>query len=223
MVERKGRRKLIEAMLASGGLEEVVLQCLSDRTVVSDVFRLLFHKDETLEHRAAWVLGQVASKDEGLARRLLERLTWAMNDESGQYCPGAPYAIAYIAASAPKEPVKGFVSVLVHALEDDGHAHEVLSALGLIVETYRDEVLEVMPKVLSFLRHKDPKTRAMAARVAQRASVEIDDETYSALVADTSPVTYVEALHPVTTTVRDIVLHGNLRPCDNGTTCKKKG
>ncbi len=227
MPQSVARRELVRGLLAAGRDEEVSRAVAQDPTLMSDVFRLLYHEDAVLRHRAAAVLGEAARQHPGRARSLLERLTWALNDESGNHCPGAAVAIAEVALGLPAAAA-GFVPVLLSAIEEGGASGpvggtnppaEVLWAAGHLARAFPGAVGDFVPALLGHLSHPDPAIRALSARALIRVGAPIPPDTLKALLADTEEVEYVECGYPVRRTIRDLVLHETLAPCCAGGTC----
>lgn len=232
MIEESiARRDLLLGLLAAGRGEEVASAVIQDPTLIPDVFRLLYHSDLVVRHRAAAVLGEAAHKHPARARPLLERLAWAMNDESGNHCPGAAAAIAEVAVAQPHEAA-GFVPVLVAMCGDDALIEDprqvetlagVLWAAGHLARAFAPDVSEASPALFRLLAHPEPRIRGLAARALVRLGSSFPPETLKALLADTAEVEYVECGHLVRRTIRDLVLHETLAPCCGGGTCRPLG
>jgi len=220
MASQIGRRELLQALLAEGRFEEVARAAILDSSLIPDVFRLLYHADPVIQHRAAACLAEAVRHHPERARPLLERLAWAMNDESGNYCPGAPVAMAELANARPEE-AKGFVPPLLGAVEEEPPDPNFLWAAGILVASFPEEVGAHTSRFLGLLSHDAPLVRALAARVLIRLRVPFPPDRLKALLSDSTEVTDVECLHPVTRTVRDVVLHETIAPCCGGGSCSK--
>lgn len=97
------------------------------------LWRFLYHGDEAVRHRAARAFGRAVALWSGdrpeLAREVLRRLFWAMNEESGSVCWGAPEAAGEILRHRP-ELCGDFVPLLVSLLPDPALRRGVLWALA---------------------------------------------------------------------------------------------
>ncbi len=226
MPESVARRELLRGLLAAGRDEEVARAVAQAPSLVPDIFRLLYHPDAVLRHRAAAVLGEAARRHADRARSLLERLAWARNDESGNHCPGAAAAIAEVALGGPAE-AEGFVRTLFGEIVVFGESEEnvsdlpeVLWAAGRLARAFPEAVGAAQPTLLRLLSHADPVVRALSARALIRLNSPIPPGTLKTLLADTEEVEYVECGYPVRRTIRDLVLHETLAPCCAGGTCR---
>ncbi len=228
MPESVARRALIEGLLETGREEEVSRAVVQDPSLIPDVVRLLYHQDAVLRHRAATVLGQATRAHPERARPLLDRLMWALNDESGNHCPGAAVAIAEIALGRPDEAA-GFLPVLLSALEEaeslvpvggTSPLTEVLWAAGRLARTFPHVVAAFAPALLDLLSWPDPRVRALSARALLRLGSAIPKETLKRLLADTAEIEYVECGYLVRRTIRDLVLRETLAPCCANGTCR---
>lgn len=97
------------------------------------LWRFLYHPEDTVRWRAADALGQMVARQSEdrpeLAREVLRRLFWAMNEESGSVCWGAPEAVGEILSRKPELCVE-FVPVLVSHLSDRTLRPGVVRALA---------------------------------------------------------------------------------------------
>ncbi|MGQ9533351.1 MAG: DVU0298 family protein [Desulfotomaculales bacterium] len=97
------------------------------------LWRFLYHEDGAVRRRAAGAFGRaVARQSEDrpeLAREVLRRLFWGMNEESGSVCWGAPEAAGEILRHRP-ELCGDFVPLLVSLLSDPALRRGVLRALA---------------------------------------------------------------------------------------------
>ncbi len=221
-----GRRELLQGLLGAGHVEDVSRAVAQDPSLIPDVFRLLYHPDPVLRHRAATVVGEAARHHPGRARSLLERLVWALNDESGNHCPGAAAALAEVVLASPVEG-RGFVPVLMSQVEEasdptasPGAVVEALWAAGRLARAFPEAVSAVAPTLVGLLSHREPLVRALSVRALIRLQTPIPPEAVRLLLADTAEVEYVEHGHPVRRTVRDLVLHETLAPCCGDGSCR---
>lgn len=97
------------------------------------LWRFLYHADEAVRRRAAGAFGRAVARWSGgrpeRAREVLRRLFWAMNEESGSVCWGAPEAAGEILRHRP-ELCEDFVPLLVSLLPDPALRRGVLWALA---------------------------------------------------------------------------------------------
>ncbi len=133
--KQKGRDlkpKVLE-ILKSDGLDQILdaLCRLPARQVINSLFPLLCNSDEQLKWRAVTGMGAVVANlaDENieLARVIVRRLMWQLNDESGGIGWGAPEAIGEILASH-EGLAKEYANILTSYIKEDGNflEHEPL-------------------------------------------------------------------------------------------------
>jgi len=192
-------------------VEEAGRAAVEERQAFQGLVRLLYDEDLTVRHRAAAALGVVARIAPDRTRALPERLAWAMNDESGMTCRGAPAAIAEIGVARP-DLARGFVPVLVSHLDDDGQLEAILWAAGTLARAFPAEVAAIGPALDEFLKHPRPAVRAMAVRALARARHFGPGEPFWDLLADTSEVEYWDCCGMVRQTVREVAIRELVAP-----------
>ena len=103
----RGRQRKEEArkILLARNFSDLQTWYESERTAVRTLSSLLFDADRLVCWRAAEALGRTAAleneRDPEIVQRLLRRLFWQLNDESGNLGWYAPQAIAEILANTP--------------------------------------------------------------------------------------------------------------------------
>lgn len=211
-------KELLRAFIVADRLNEVANAVAQQRPLFKDLYRLLYDPSWLIRHRAALVMGNVVRSNPHWAREVLERLLWAINDESGNHCPGAAGAIAEVAL-ANWEVGKGFVPPLLALLEEGrgtpSHI-ELLWAIGLLAPRFKDTVSASIPTISKYLDCSDPLAVALAARALIRLGASFDNKKRDNLLANTSEVSYPEQGYLVTRTVRQVVLHESLAVCCSG-------
>jgi len=144
-------------------LEELEALLVQQPGVWRRLWRFLYHGDEAVRQRAAGAFGlAVALHSEGrpeLAREVLRRLFWAMNEESGSVCWGAPEAVGEVLRHRP-ELCDDFVPLLVSLLSDPALRRGVLRALARLGPecAAAGEAREALRSCL-----EDPEVRAAVA------------------------------------------------------------
>lgn len=210
----------ITQYVQDGQHESVARKAVEKRAAFRAVFKLLYHEDLLTRHQAAMVLGRVAVMSPNLGRTLQERLSWAMNDESGTYCNGAAAAMAEVALVQP-DTLRGFVPVLLSHLDDveEEHIAQVLWAIGRLAAAFPRETEASRSEVMRFLGHEDASVRAMAARAIIRMKVPPESDALKDLMSDPAEVEYVECNQRIQRSIRDLILRETLTPgCPCGRT-----
>jgi hypothetical protein len=160
-------RKELRTRLLGGELNAVAQEAAADRRVVRGLVKLLYDELLGVRHLAAAALGIVAELEPGRVAQIPSRMLWALNDESGMNCHGAAAAVAEIAVRRPAI-AGGFVSPLVHYLDDEHHLAEVLWAIALLAESYPEAISDLRPHIEPLVSSSDSSIRAMSARALIR-------------------------------------------------------
>jgi hypothetical protein len=164
-----GQRERARALLQAGDAEELARVAAGDQRLARGLMALLYDDDPDTRHQAAAALGRVAAHAPNRSRVLLDRLWWTFADEAATFCPGAPLAIAHIALAQP-EISRGFVSPLVHLLDDPGHLPDVLRSIVLLAPAFPEAVVDLPARIEPLVGHQD----AAVARLAERALASLD-------------------------------------------------
>jgi hypothetical protein len=137
-----------------------------EKRVVSRLISFLYG-DELLIFRSAeaigLICGEIGRADEEFVKRILRRLFWHLNDESGAYCKGAPVAIGEIGRNAAT-PFEGFKNMTVSLL-DNGEVERkyVIYAIGRAARNIHNAYPNPVEKLVPLLKHESPEIRAYTA------------------------------------------------------------
>ncbi len=135
------------------------------RTVTS----LLFSADPLLRWRAVEGLGHLcgwkaAKGDPGVARRLIRRLLWGMNDESGSIIWNAPEAIAEIIVHV-RPLLPKFAPILLSNIDLEPFPRGIHWSMARLSGVSPAEMVDVRTAMHKSLQADDPFLRAHAAAV----------------------------------------------------------
>jgi HEAT repeat protein len=155
-------RPRVRALLERGDFPAVLELVAVERGVARALVSLLYDPDETVRWRAVSALGHLAGTHPELARPLVTRLLWTLNDESGGIGWMSAPALGEIGRRAP-ELLRDAVRVVVHYLEDPTLLSGALWAIGRLAPAYPDETREIVPKLEGLCTAADPAVRAHAA------------------------------------------------------------
>lgn len=160
-------------MLAEGRLDEVAALSDQEGNVVSAVVSRLYEADALARFRAADALGRtsarVMQRERGAIERLLEKLSWSLNEESGATAWGAPQGIGEVIlcdAHWAADYCPLLVSYLDHDdvyLDTDIMVHGVTHALGRVGGRYPQVGGSAVDSLLRRLGDHDETTRGLAA------------------------------------------------------------
>lgn len=137
---------------------EVILEDTNLKRTSSKIISLLYEDDFTI-FRAGEALGLTISyfdsSEQDFVRKILNKLFWHLNDESGAYCRGAPVGIGEIGRTSPIT-FEGFKNKTVSLLDDWEVEHKfVIYAIGRAVENIRDAYPEPVEKLIPFLKSEN--------------------------------------------------------------------
>jgi HEAT repeat protein len=133
-----------------------------ERGGVRALVSLLYDPDERIRWRAVSALGHLAGSHPELARPLVTRLLWTLNDESGGIGWMSAPALGEVGRNSPPL-LREAVRVVVHYLDDPTLLPGVLWAIGRLAPAYPAETREVLPELVDRCASADPAVRAHAA------------------------------------------------------------
>lgn len=157
------RRSAVRGHLERGAYAAALEAVAAGRGGVRALVSLLYDPDELVRWRAVSALGQLAGADPDLARPLVTRLLWTLNDESGGIGWMSAPALGEIGRCAPPL-LREAVRVVVHYLDDPTLLSGVLWAIGRLAPAFPVETREVVPQIVRCCTSPDPAARANAAR-----------------------------------------------------------
>jgi hypothetical protein len=177
--ETSGRevRQRLSELLGADDLRTAVdeLREWPRRRVLRALLACLCDEDEERKGRAVSILGvltaDLAEEDLEEARKLMRRLMWSLNEESGSSGWGAPEAMAEIMA-IHEGLAQEYAHMLVSYMREDGNYLEnpllqrgLLRGVGRLAET-RPALMKrhgTAPHLLPFLQSSDKVVRGLAA------------------------------------------------------------
>jgi HEAT repeat protein len=195
-------RRSVRVHLERGEYAPVLEMVAADRGVLRALVSLLYDPDELVRWRAVSALGHLAGAQPELARSLVTRLYWSLNDESGGIGWMSAPALGEIGRRAP-QLLSQCVRPLVRYLDEPFLLPGALWAIGRLAPAYPAETQEVVPEVALCCSSDDPSVRAQAARALGAVG---DGRARPALVAlaqDERPVRLYAGGQLVTKEVRE--------------------
>jgi len=170
----KSRLQQLFTQYESEAATEEVLR-LPPRMTVNPLFAFIQSGDPGIKWPAVRCFGAVVSKlaDEDLesARRIVRRLMWSLNDESGGIGWGSAEAMGEVLARHPALASE-YLSILLSYARADGNylEHEPLQrgllwGIGRVAERQPDLVRAAVPHFMVYLSSPDAGVRGLAARL----------------------------------------------------------
>ncbi len=157
------QRRAVRAYLERGDFAPLLGLARAERGVVRALVSLLYDGDELVRWRAVSAIGRLAAVQPELARPLVTRLLWTLNDESGGIGWMSAPALGEIGRNAPAL-LRDAIRVVVHYPDDPTLLAGVLWAIGRLAPAYPAEVREAVPDLLRHCASADPAVRAHAVR-----------------------------------------------------------
>ncbi len=166
-------------IVEQGNLDEIAALAEESSSVPTVLMSRLFAAEARTRWRAADAMGRacevIGRRDPSKVRHVLQRLVWALNDESGTTGWGVPQAIGEVIRSdvgLAREFAPLLVAYLEHedvAVGTDVLVHGVIYALGRIGERWPEVVRDGIPAMRARLGDGDATTRGLAAWALGRA------------------------------------------------------
>jgi HEAT repeat protein len=195
-------RQAVRALLERGDYPPALELAAADRRVVRALVSLLCDPEELLRWRAVSALGRLAGTHPDLARPLVTRLYWSLNDESGGIGWMSAPALGEIGRRAPALLCQ-CVRPLVRYLDEPFLLPGALWAIGRLAPAYPAETREVVPEVVQCCSSADPAARAQGAHALGEIGDGRARPALGALAHDEGPATLYRHGQLVTKQVRE--------------------
>jgi rubrerythrin len=173
--DRRSIRDRVRELLRAPDFDESMkeLMGLPRRPVMSALSINFLNEDERIRWRAITAFGvaaaDLADKDMEAGRVILQRLMWNLNEESGNYAPGAAEAMAEIMA-ANRGLADEFAHVLVSFitpgglyLDDEQLLKGAIWGIGRLAQKRPELLKDALAPLATFLGSRDPQLRGLAA------------------------------------------------------------
>jgi len=204
-------RKDIATLIEAGRLDEIASLAERSSSVPTILMSRLYDANTIARWRAADAMGRacavLAQREPDKVRQVLQRLVWALNDESGTTGWGVPQAIGEIICR-DSALAREFAPMLVAYLQDEHVAvgtdvlvHGVVHAIGRAAERDADLVRPAVPALQSLLADTNATTRGLAAWALGRIRAKEASRHLQALLQDAAPAELYEAGELVRTDV----------------------
>lgn len=181
------RKAAVRRLLEKRDLPAIDYWGQHDRNALRTLTSLLFETDPLLQWRAIEALGRVAGlagrQDLESVRRLIRRLLWLMNDESGGICWVAPEAIAEVMHNLPAL-LDEFGRVLASFLVEEPFEIGVRWGIARVGSLKREEFEHIVPLLHDSLLHSDPRWRGYALLALHGLGEQPDPEVIEKLAVD---------------------------------------
>jgi len=200
MTSRRALREQITALLEAGDFASLAALAGREGSVAAQLTAFLFAPGELLHWRATEGLGYVAAAQPEQARKVISRLIYQLNEDSGSFGWGAASALGEMGRHH-LPVVEEILPMFYGFLEQDFARIPMLWGLGRLWEVHPQALPEAVPLLFGFLKDPDPQVRGLAVWCLGRVRPEGMDEALPALLEDDAPVEFYDREQMQHTTV----------------------
>jgi len=200
---RRVLREEIIAMLREADYAALRALAAEEPRLGELLLQFLYDPGDLLHWRALEALGQVAQAQPGQVEKLINRLLWLLNEDSGSFGWGAAAALGEIGRnqiSLVSEIIPRFCGFL----ENEFSRGSMLWGLGRLAEVAPDRLREVLPMIVPFLTSAPPEERGLAAWALGKAGYGEAAGELQALRSDDRPVAIYDRGELRQTTVAEL-------------------
>lgn len=162
MKSRAALRQEVQALLKEGNFPELVSLAGRESFVTSILLQFLYDPNAPLHWRALEGLGHVAHGHPHQVQKVISRLLWLLNEDSGSFGWGAAAALGEIGRHE-LPLVAHIISMFCGFLELTFSRAPMLWGIGRMAEVHPEELHEVVPYILPCLEDSDPQVRGLSA------------------------------------------------------------
>jgi hypothetical protein len=181
-------RRRVRELLSSEDFEQVLseLRKISPRKAINPLISVFYDSDPELRQKAINAFGQMvadlANEDMEVARVIMRRLMWTLNDESGGIGWGAPEAMAEAMACHPRL-AEEYVHILLSYIREDGNFLEyaplrrgALWGIGRLAQVYPEMLIELdaAKYIRPYLEDDDDSSMELSALALRMLGDETD-------------------------------------------------
>ncbi|MBM4294462.1 MAG: hypothetical protein FJ126_06090 [Deltaproteobacteria bacterium] len=187
MTSRRNLKEQITALLQARDFAGLVALAGLDSRVAPALLQFLYNPRELLQWRAIEGLGHVAEAYPRQVQKLIGRLLWLLNEDSGSFGWGAAAALGEIGRRRI-ELMAEIIPMFCGFLDEEFSRESMLWGVGRLAEVHPDRLDEVVPRVADLLAQDDPQVRGLAARCLGKAKYRPAVPALRDLLKDERPV-----------------------------------
>ncbi len=161
MTKRQLREKIV-ALLRENDFAALVELAGQEKSVADILLQFLYDPRDILLWRALEGLGHVAGAHPEQVRKLIPRLLWLLNEDSGSSSWGAAAALGVVGRYR-LELVRDIIPMFCGFLWEDFSRAPMLWGIGRLAEVHPEVLAEVVPDMVPGLSDADPLVRALSA------------------------------------------------------------
>lgn len=187
MKSRAALRREVRICLDDADYPALVEMAGREPRVVAILLQSLYDPRELLHWRALEGLGHVAHGHPPQVQKVINRLLWLLNEDSGSFGWGAAAALGEIARH--EFPlVAEIIPMFCGFLEGPFSRGPMLWGIGRLAEVHPESLAEVRPFLLPCLEDDDPQVRALSAWALGRLKAEEARSGLKKLLTDAHPL-----------------------------------
>lgn len=187
MKSRVELRQEISALLGEGNFAALVTLAGEESPVSGLLMQYLYDPHDPLHWRALEGLGHVAHGHPRQVQKIITRLLWLLNEDSGSFGWGAAAALGEIGRHE-LSVVADIIPMFCGFLEESFSRVPMLWGIGRLAEVHPDKLDEVRPFILPALEDDDPQARGLAAWALGKLREPGARKGLENLLGDDSPV-----------------------------------
>jgi hypothetical protein len=162
MKSRAALRQEVQVLLKEGNFPELVNLAGRESFVTALLLQFLYDPNDPLHWRAMEGLGHVAHGHPSRVQKVVTRLLWLLNEDSGSFGWGAASALGEIGRHE-LSVVADIIPMFCGFLEETFSRVPMLWGIGRMAAVHPGELQEVIPCLLACLEDSDPQARGLAA------------------------------------------------------------
>jgi len=176
-------RPEIQALLRDGDFPGLVDLAGEEDAVATLLLQFLYNPQDILHWRALEGLGHVARGHPQRVQKVIGRLLWLLNEDSGSFGWGAAAALGEIARHE-FPVVSDIIPMFCGFLEEPFSRAPMLWGIGRLAEVRPEALDEVRPFILACLEDADPQVRGLSAWALGRLREQAAREFLEKLLVD---------------------------------------
>ena len=187
MKSRAALRQEIRTLLAEGNFPELVALAGREGPVTGLLMQFLYDPHDPLHWRALEGLGHVAHGHPAQVQKIITRLLWLLNEDSGSFGWGAAAALGEIGRHE-LSVVAEVIPMFCGFLEETFSRVPMLWGIGRMAAVHPEKLQEVVPYLLPCLEDDDSRVRGLSAWALGNLKEEAAREPLKKLLGDEGPV-----------------------------------
>ena len=149
-------------MLREADFSALVELAGKERGVGEMLLQFLYDPEDLVHWRALEGLGYLAKAHPEQVQKLISRLLWLLNEDSGSFGWGAAAALGEIGRHQ-LAVVREIIPMFCGFLEEEFSRSPMLWGIGRLAEVRPEQLNEVLPMIVTFLTSTEAQVRALAA------------------------------------------------------------